>query len=201
MPPAARPRSGHDVLRGALTHLLRDTDFNPRRAMVAVDYATLRGGWFLKHRYTGELMQMLTYAVKRTREGLLAVHYSRSRERGDVGARALRGNATDANYVPLEHERPLRMFATVKGAMNFMSGYGRARPVLVRTVGMGMGTRLFDGRINSTRADREHLAATVFQSLFRGLKSRRNMYKPPSPNNPQGGAMYRQAMRRFNASR
>lgn len=197
-----QPR-GFEALREVLDHLLHATTFNRSRAMVAVDFRTLGRQGFVNYKYTKN-GPSLSFAVKRTRDGRLAVHNMPVNPQwAYIGASLVRGLAGNNRYVPPEYAQPLRTFATVQGAINFMSAQGRAYPTLIRSVRTGLPWHTYSNRNNAARGNgnRQHVAAIAWQSAFRGLKARRNLHKPPSPEHPEGGAAFQKAMRNFNALR
>lgn len=166
---ASRQRArGEIVLHAALTLLLAGNAFDARRAMVAADFRTLRGQWYI------EDARGLLYAVTRTPQGKLAVHQFQSHEaHARIGAGSLTGDdRTDARLVPAPTARPLRTFSSATAAINFMSGQGRAYPTRIRAVGMGS---LFYHRNDASQGNRRRVAATAIQSAFRGWRERRRL--------------------------
>lgn len=198
------PRTPNDdvVLHAALTLLLAGNGFDRQRAMVAVQFRKLgsRHQQYVQYAHVNK-PRGLDYAVTRTAKGHLAIHPFPEDPMGTyVGLARLSGqNAWNARLVPPNNAVPLRTFASARAAINFMSAYGRAWPHKVQLVGMSAALKGSSSRPSSSNAKR--VAATTIQSAFRGWKSRRNTYAPPSPANPRGGIAYQAAMRRFNAAR
>ena len=198
---------GGIVLYSALALLLYGNQVDPRRAMVAVDFRTLRRGgegFYVdyKHRtaavgqYTFPDTHGLLYAVTRTPRGQLAVHAMPSGT-GKIGARQILGH-NNTRSMPPPNAKPMRTFASITAAIKFMSAQGRAYPDMIRSVGLG--PNLFRQRDDPARTNKKVVAATAIQSAFRGWRARRNVYSPPTATKPGGGVAYQAAMRQFNAA-